>query len=137
MRDIQYQAEKKTEIEIDLKNVVTQEYHNFLDVFSKKDLDTLSLYWKYDHKIHLEKEQKPSHAQLYKIFPKELDAVKRYLNFHLAKRFIQASSASYSLSIFFMKKSEGGIWFCVDYKRLNVIIKKDHYSIPLIEETLT
>ncbi len=56
MRDIQYQAEKKAKAKTDLKSVVPQKYHDILDVFSKKDLDTLPPYQKYDHKIHLEEE---------------------------------------------------------------------------------
>ena len=46
------------------------------------------------------------------------------------------SLASYSSPILFVKKSGGGIRFCVDYRRLNAITKKDRYPIPLIEETL-
>ena len=42
MRDILYQAEKKARAETNLISVLPQEYHDFLDVFSKKDLDTLS-----------------------------------------------------------------------------------------------
>ena len=68
--------------------------------------------------------------------PQELDAVKRYLDSHLAKGFIQASSAPYSSLVLFVKKPGGGIRFCVDYRRLNAITKKDRYPIPLIEETL-
>ena len=68
--------------------------------------------------------------------PKELDAVKWYLDSHLATRFIQANSASYSLPVLFVKKPKGGIQFCADYKRLNAITKKDCYPILLIEETL-
>ncbi len=67
---------------------------------------------------------------------KELDAVKRYLDFHLAKGFIQANLAFYTLPVLFVKKSGGRIRFCVDYRRLNTITKKDRYPIPLIEETL-
>ena len=109
MRDIQYQAEKEARTETDPKSVVPQEYHNFLDVFSKKNSDTLPPHRKYDHKIHLEEEQKPGHAPLYKMSPEELDAVKRYLDSHLAKGFIQASSASYSSPVLFVKKPGGGI----------------------------
>ncbi len=79
---------KEARAETNSKSVVPQEYHDFLDVFSKKDSNTLPPHRKYDHKIHLEKEQKPGHAILYKMSPKELDAVKRYLDSHLAKRFI-------------------------------------------------
>ena len=76
MRDIQYQDKKKARAEIDPISVVPQEYYDFLDVFSKKNSDTLFPYWKYDHKIHLEEEQKPDHAPLYKMLFKELDTVK-------------------------------------------------------------
>ena len=136
MRDIQYQAEKEARAETDPKSVVPQEYHDFLDVFSKIDSDTFFPHRKYDHKIHLEEEQKPGHTPLYKMSPEKLDIVKRYLDSHLAKGFIQASSASYFSPVFFVKKPGGGIRFCIDYRRLNAITKKDRYPIPLIEETL-
>ncbi len=88
MRDIQYQAEKEARAKTDPKSVVSQEYHDFLNVFSKKDSDILPPYRKYDHKIHQEEEQKPGHALLHKMFLEELDAVKRYFHSHLAKGFI-------------------------------------------------
>ena len=56
MKDIQYQAEKKARAETNPKSVVPQEYHDFLDVFSKEDSDTLLPHRKYDHTIHLEEE---------------------------------------------------------------------------------
>jgi hypothetical protein len=36
----------------------------------------------------------------------------------------------------FVKKPKGGIRLYVNYRRLNVIIKKDQYLIPLINETI-
>ena len=68
--------------------------------------------------------------------PNELDAVKRYLDSHLAKRFIQASLAFYSLPVLCVKKPGRRIGFYVDYKKLNAITKKDYYLIPLIKKTL-
>ena len=56
MKDIQYQAEKEARAKTDPKSVVLQEYHDFLDVFSKKDSNILPPHRKYDHKIHLEEE---------------------------------------------------------------------------------
>ena len=68
---------------------------------------------------------------------KKLDAIKQYLDSHLAKRFIQTSLASYFLLVLFVKKSEEKIWFCINYKKLSTITKKDCYSILLIEKILT
>ena len=64
MRDIQYQAEKEAKAKPNPTSIIPQENHNFLDVFSKKDSDTLPPYQNYNHKIHLEEEQKPGHILL-------------------------------------------------------------------------
>lgn len=54
----------------------------------------------------------------------------------LDKGFIRASSSPASASVPFVRKPGGGLRFCVDYRRLNAITKKDRYPLPLIEETL-
>ena len=136
MRDLEYQAEKEAKPETNPRSVVPEEYHDLLDIFSKKNSDTLPPHRKYDHKIILEKQQKPGYVPLYKISPQELDAVKRCFDSNLAKGFIQISSALYSSPVLFVKKPDRGIQFCVDYWRLNAITKKDRYLIPLIEKTL-
>ena len=51
MRNIEYQLEKATKTLTDPKTVVLEEYHKFLDVFSKEASDTLSEHSKYDHRI--------------------------------------------------------------------------------------
>ena len=44
--------------------------------------------------------------------------------------------ASYFLLLFFVKKLGKGIQFCVNYKKLSTITKKDCYLISFIEKTL-
>ena len=44
LKNIQYQAEKKVSAETNPKSIIPKEYYDFLDVFSKKDLDNLLLY---------------------------------------------------------------------------------------------
>lgn len=55
IKNIQYQVKKEVRAEINLKRVVSKKYHNFLNIFLKKYLDTFPLYQKYDHKIYLQK----------------------------------------------------------------------------------
>lgn len=136
MRNLEYQAKKETRPETNPKIVVLEKYHNLLNVFSKKNSDIFPSNWKYDHKIILEAEQKYSYFLLCKILPQEFDAVKPDLDLHLTKEFIKINWVSYSSLVLFIKKPSRQIRFCVNYRKLNVITKKDHYPISLIEKTL-
>lgn len=49
--DINFQMSKTDKPSIDLKTVVSKDYHDFLDVFSKKASNTVSAYSQYDHRI--------------------------------------------------------------------------------------
>lgn len=53
MRNLELQAKKKTRLEIDVKSVILNKYHNFLDIFLKINSDTFSFHQKYDCEIIL------------------------------------------------------------------------------------
>ena len=118
MQDIEYQLNKGTKPPTDPKTVVPPKYHDFLDVFSKQASDKLRPYDKYDHKIKLLKDAKLSdlgHSALRGMSVPQLEFVKKFLEEHLKKEFIEASSAPCSSSILLAKKLGGGVRFCVDY----------------------
>ena len=50
--------------------------------------------------------------------------------------FIRVSNSLAAAPIIFVKKFGGGLQFCVDYRRLNEMSRKDSYLIPHIDETL-
>jgi len=52
------------------------------------------------------------------------------------QKFITFSKASYFLLILFILKANKDLWFCVDYQKLNVIIKRNHYFLLLINEVI-
>ena len=139
MRDIEYQFNKRTKPPTDPKTVVPAEYHDFFDVFSKDISDTLRPYGKYNHKIELLKDKDLSdlgHSALRGMSAPQLEFVKKFLEEHLKKRFFEASSAPCSSLILLAKKPGGGIRFCVDYWKLNLLTKKDAYPLPLIAKTM-
>ena len=70
------------------------------------------------------------------MFKPQLKFVKKFLEEHLKKGFIEASKAPCSSLILLAKKPRGGIRFCVNYWKLNELTKKDAYPIPLITKTL-
>lgn len=44
MRDLKYQIAKRTKPETNSRSIILEKYHNFLNIFSKKDSNTLLLY---------------------------------------------------------------------------------------------
>ena len=64
-----------------------------------------------------------------------LDLLRQTLLAHLNNGFIVPSKAAYTSPVLFAPKPSGGWRFCIDYRRLNVLTKKDKYRSPLIEET--
>ncbi len=66
----------------------------------------------------------------------KLQKMKNYLIEHLNKDFISSSSASYASLILFVEKKDDSLRFCVDYRKLNALTKRNRYSLSLIDETL-
>ena len=66
----------------------------------------------------------------------ELEVVKKYLVNNLDKGFIEPSQVPFAVLVLFMKKPDRSLRFCIDYRKLNLITKKDQYLLPLINETL-
>ena len=126
VKNIKIKLVKKTKLIIDLKLMISSEYHDFLNVFSKKLVDVLSSHRKHDHTIKLKLEiEELSYAFLYNMSEDELLLIKKYLEENLKQRFLTISSVSFVFSILFAKKSEKELRLCVDYRKLNVIIRKN------------
>jgi hypothetical protein len=66
----------------------------------------------------------------------ELLILRKTLTDLLDKGFIRVSNSLIIALILFIKKLKRGLRFCIDYKGLNRVIKKDRYPLPLIYETL-
>jgi hypothetical protein len=66
----------------------------------------------------------------------KLQKVKEYLIKNLKKNFITPSKALYTSLILFAEKKDESLRFYINYRRLNALIKRDKYLIPLIEEIL-
>jgi hypothetical protein len=135
LKDVKKHLEKHNKSNIVIKNVLSVEYHDFLNVFDKKTFNILVSHRFYDHKIVLKKDVTSNYTSLYKMFEKELKIVKKYLEDNLEKNFITASRSFFVSSVMFMKKTNESLKFCVDYRKLNQLIKKNRYSLSLIDET--
>ena len=73
---------------------------------------------------------------LYQMSKNQLLVLHKTLTELLDNGFIRVSNSPATAPVIFVKKHSGGLRFCVDYRRLNEISRKDSYPIPRIDETL-
>ncbi len=117
-----------------VKIKLLSEYHDYLNMFNWTMINQLSSHHFYDHKIELINERIFSWSRLYQMFNHKLQKIKKYLIKYLNKEFIFSSFASYILLILFIEKKDDSLRFCVDYRKLNALIKWNHYSLSLINK---
>ncbi|KAF7776762.1 hypothetical protein Agabi119p4_5155 [Agaricus bisporus var. burnettii] len=124
-----------SESPVDL-SAIPDEYHDFADVFSKKRADTLPPHWRYDLKIDLEDGTLPPIGPIYSLSRTELDALHNFIDENLSIGFIRPATSPHGTPVLFVKKKDGSLRLCVDFRGLNRISRKDRYPLPLISDLL-
>jgi len=87
-------------------------------------------------KIELEEGTSPPLGTLYSLSPVELSALRTFIDENLNTGFIRPASSSHAAPVLFVKKKDGSLRLCVDFRGLNKITKKDCYPLPLISDLL-
>ena len=122
----------------EVRKVVPEKTHDFLPLFLDDSARQLPPHRPHiDHKINLTPGFVPLYGPLYNMSQNELRAQKEWIDDNLAKGFIRPSSSPAASSMLFVKKKEGSLRPCLDYRGLNKGTIKDCYPLPLIDETLT
>src|SRR5260221_58011 len=113
------------------------EYHEFCNVFSGEKVDTLAPHRPYDLQINVEEGVKPVHGPIYSLSPLELMALREFLEEHTKSGFIHPSKSPWGSPVLFVKKKDGSLCLCMDFRALNRVTEKDRYPLPLISDLLT
>ena len=124
-----------TSTPVDL-SMLPEEYHNFVDVFSKSKAGKLADHQPYDLKITLDEGTVPPFGPIYSLSQEELAALRKFIDENLATGFIRPSCSPCGAPVLFIWKKDGSLRLCVDFRGLNQISKKDHYPLPLISDLL-
>ena len=132
--DIQANSAKLAEAS-DLSNV-SSKYHEFTNVFSKTKDEVLAPHQPYDLKINLEEDAQPPVGPIYSLSASEQEALKEFIEENLNTGFIRPTSSPHGAPVLFVKKKDGSLRLCVDFRGLNRISKKDRYPLPLISNLL-
>ena len=81
-------------------------------------------------------EQNPPSRKPFRLTPAEKTEVEEKLRDLLEKGWIRPSHSPYGAPVLFVKKKDGGLRMCVDYRPLNKQTVKNKYPIPRIDDTL-
>ena len=123
-----------------VQQLLPRKYQEYEDVFSKAASDELPPQRTNDYRIELEEgqtaESAVGYSPLYKQTAEELEAAREYIVDNLSKGFIGPSAVPFASPILMARKPGGGLRFCVDYRKLNAITRKDRYPIPLVDELM-
>ena len=115
-------------------------YYDYANVFDRSQANILSSHRFYNHRLKFAKGTNKNiffKNRIYSILNYKFEQIKKYLNEHLKKKFIIFNYASFASLVLFVEKSNNELRFYVNYKKLNVIIKRNRYFISLIDEILT
>ena len=112
------------------------DFHDLLQTFDSITTKNLSFHHFYDHKIDFVNNLHTMRNQVYSLFYLKLIKLKKYLKENLKKNFINFNNVLFFSSILFIIKFNKKFRFYVDYRKLNVIIKRNDYFIFFIDETL-
>ncbi len=119
-----------------IKAKLSSKYHEFLNVFDWVQLNKLLSHCFYDHKIEFTSDSTFSCCWAYQMSSVKLLKVKKYLNENLSKEFIILSQTLYFSFVLFILKANKDLQFCMNYWKLNVIFKRNRYSLSLIDEII-
>ena len=85
-------------------------------------------------RIRLVEGAQPPPPKMYRLSVSETKEMEKQIKDLLAKGWISPSSSPFGAPILFVKKADGSLRMCVDYRGLNAITVKDTFPIPRIEE---
>ncbi|KAL0173996.1 hypothetical protein M9458_029964, partial [Cirrhinus mrigala] len=117
-------------------STIPTEYQDLLEAFSTIKATELPPHRTGDCAIKLKPGAVPPRGRIYPLSQPETAAMERYIEEELAKGFIRPSTSPASAGFFFVKKKDGGLRPCIDYRPLNEVTIKYRYPLPLVPPAL-
>lgn len=119
----------------DWKERVITKLRDMPEVFSQHDLD-FGRTDRVKHHIRLHDETSFKHRAR-PIHPNDIEAVRNHLRDLLKTGVIRESESPFSSPIVVVRKKNGDVRLCIDYRKLNMQTIKDAYALPNLEESFS
>lgn len=117
------------------KQRITEKLNLMPEVFAQHDLD-FGRTEKIKHHINLSDET-PFKHRARPIHPQDIEAVRNHIQQLLDAEVIRESESPFSSPIVVVRKKNGDVRLCIDYRKLNLQTVKDSYALPNLEESFS
>ncbi|MFS7922847.1 putative nucleotidyltransferase, Ribonuclease H [Helianthus anomalus] len=105
----------------------------FADIFPE-ELPSLPPHRQVEFQIDLALGAAPIACVPYRLAPGELQELSNQLQELLDRGFIRPSSSPWGAPVLFVKKKDGSLRMCIDYRELNKVTIKNRYPLPRIDD---
>ena len=105
----------------------------FSDVFPE-DLPSIPPDREIDFHIELAPGTGPTSKAPYRMAPLELKELKVQMEELVSKGFVKLSTSPWGAPVLFVKKNDGSLRLCIDYREFNKMTIRNQYSLPRIDD---
>ena len=126
--------ESGTELTNEEKQIFYQLLFDYADVIASSTTD-LGRTKKLQHTIHTG-DSAPVRQSVRRLSPQRREEVKTLLDMMIKNEIVEPSSSPWASPIVLVKKKDGSTRFCVDYRKINKVTRRDAYPLPRIDATL-
>ena len=110
-----------------------QEYHDLFSLEKNEIGHTKTV----EHKIVLKDPETPPFKERFRRNPPpQVDEVQEHLKMMLDAGAIRPSNSPWCNAVVLVRKKDGSLRFCIDFRRLNSLTRKYSHPLPRIGETL-
>ena len=121
---------------MEAKKLVPENFHKWIKVFGKKQLERMLTRKLWDHAIDMREGFVLQKEKVYPLSREEREEVREFVKEQLRKGYIWLSKSLQTAPVFFVGKKDGKKRMVQDYRYLNEWTIKNNYPLPLISNVL-